>query len=174
MNVINEINFRFSTKTIIWLLVVLFALSVTLTDVFISDNFNLILTMHLVVFLFTISILIFTHKLVKEKNELLEKEKDLTQELKNNKYKLEQTLISERNQRIMSVSLREMTLALTSKLNQESLLDEILYQAAFMVRHKAASIILFENGKIILVRAKGYHSNLKRLQSKNSSFSRNV
>jgi len=161
-------------KNLFFWSIILVNLTIIFSYFLFPDNATNVLLIHFIVLLFTTSGLLFTGKLIHEKNDILAREKELTKELKNNKIKLESTITSERNQRILAVSLREMTLSLTSKMNEESLLGEILYQSAFMVRHKAASIILFENNNINVVRVKGYKTSIEKLKVKNSSFYRNI
>lgn len=161
-------------SNIFYIVVLILFVSFFISFIIDPKNTQYHLSINVISLVFSTALVVIILKLIKDKNLLHKREKELSQELHNNKLALETTINSERNQRIMAVSLREMTLALTSKMNEESLLDEILYQAPFMVRYKAASVIIFDENNINIVRAKGYNTSFERLKKKNSSYYRNV
>lgn len=124
-----------------------------------------------IVLLFGLTLLIlFFYLSNKENNRLLVKERQLSAELKASKVELEKRMISEREQRILAVTLREMTLALTSKTTRESVIDEIVYQTPFMMLHKAVSVVLIENEIIEIAKTKGYKTPSNQLVSYYSEF----
>jgi two-component system phosphate regulon sensor histidine kinase PhoR len=72
----------------------------------------------------------------------------------------EQLLRSEREQRLLAESLTELTLALTSQMGLELLLDDILHQAARIVPFTVASISLLEGERLHVVRWKSDEPDL--------------
>lgn len=63
---------------------------------------------------------------------------------------------AERDQRLQAESLREVTLALTSKTELRGVLEEILSQVKRIVPYKTANITLLENGLLRTVAWRGY------------------
>lgn len=68
----------------------------------------------------------------------------------------ERLLFAEREQRLQAETINEVTLSLTSQTNPTDVLDEVLRQAHRVVPYKAAHIALLENGRLRIVRSKGY------------------
>ena len=68
----------------------------------------------------------------------------------------ERLLVAEREQRLLAETLREVTLALSSQLSHETVLDEILHQAQRLVPHTTANIALLEGDTLSIVRWWGY------------------
>ncbi len=71
---------------------------------------------------------------------------------------LEQLLAIEQQQRLLSETLSEVTLALTSKTSRDEVLDEILRQVQRIVSYSAANITLLESGILRVVRGQGYQT----------------
>jgi len=65
-------------------------------------------------------------------------------------------LASEREQRILAETLAEVTLALTSQIGHEAVLDEILRQVQYIVPYSTASIVLLEGDRLRSARWQGY------------------
>jgi PAS domain S-box-containing protein len=70
----------------------------------------------------------------------------------------ERLLAAEREQRLLAETLAEVTLALTSQLSHEAVLDEILHQARRIVPHNTANIALLESDTLRTVRWQGYEA----------------
>jgi len=70
----------------------------------------------------------------------------------------ERLLAAEREQRLLAETLAEVTLALTSQLSHEAVLDEILHQAQRIVPHDTANIALLEDDTLRTVRWQGYEA----------------
>jgi len=65
-------------------------------------------------------------------------------------------LTAEREQRLLAETLRDMTLALTSQISHEAVLDEILRQTGRIVPHSTANIALLEDDVLHIARWQGY------------------
>ena len=70
----------------------------------------------------------------------------------------ERLLVAEREQRLLAETLREVTLALTSQISHEAVLDEILHQAQRIVPYRTAHIVLLEHDKLRIARWQGYEA----------------
>jgi signal transduction histidine kinase len=68
----------------------------------------------------------------------------------------ERLLIAEREQRLLAETLREVTLALTSQMSHEAVLDEILHQAQRIVSYRTAHIVLLKDETLRIARWQGY------------------
>jgi len=68
----------------------------------------------------------------------------------------ERSLVAEREQRLRAETLSEVTLALTSQLSTDAILDEVLRQARRIVPYSAANIALLEGDTLRIVRTRGY------------------
>jgi PAS domain S-box-containing protein len=67
-------------------------------------------------------------------------------------------LEAEREQRLLAGILTEVTLALTSRVSNEDILDEILRQVQRLVPYKAANIMLLEGESLRIARWQGYEA----------------
>lgn len=68
----------------------------------------------------------------------------------------EALLVAERDQRLVAETLTEVTLALTSYIDYESILDEILRQSQRLVPHNSANIMLLDGDVLHTARSQGY------------------
>ncbi len=70
----------------------------------------------------------------------------------------ERLLAAEREQRLLAETLREVTLALTSQISREAVLDEILRQVQRIVPHSTANIASLEDDTLRTVCWQGYQA----------------
>jgi len=68
----------------------------------------------------------------------------------------ERLLVAEREQRLLAETLAEVTLAITSLISHEAVLDEILRQVQRIVPYGAANITLLEDDTLHVARWRGY------------------
>jgi diguanylate cyclase (GGDEF)-like protein len=68
-------------------------------------------------------------------------------------------LVAEREQRLLAETLAEVTLAITSQISLEAVLDEILRQVQRVVPYSAANIVLWEADTLRVARWRGYETS---------------
>ncbi len=108
----------------------------------------------------TLPVSISAHYYYDEAGALLGTEgiiRDIT-ERKRAEAERERLLAAEREQRLQAETLAEVVLTLTSHINVEEVLDEILRQAQRVVPFTTANIALLENGNLNVVREYGYEA----------------
>jgi PAS domain S-box-containing protein len=84
-------------------------------------------------------------------------ERELT-ERKRAEAERERLLVAEREQRLLAETLTDVTLALTSQISHEVVLDEILRQTRRIVPYDAANIALLEDDSLRIVYWQGYQA----------------
>jgi PAS domain S-box-containing protein len=80
----------------------------------------------------------------------------LYDDLKASQEYITKILATEHEQRLLAEILSEVTLALTSQISHEAVLDEILRQMQRLVPHDTANIVMLEGGILRMARWRGY------------------
>jgi diguanylate cyclase (GGDEF)-like protein len=90
--------------------------------------------------------------------ERLLRQRRLVEEKQRAEEERERLLVAEREQRLLAETLAEVTLAITSLISHEAVLDEILRHVQRVVPYSAASIALWEEDTLRVVRWRGYEA----------------